>query len=97
MEQRRDCFLAFKEILNNIYKHAHAFNVRIRLNTEGGSFRMEVSDDGKGFDTRAVTHRNGLKNIRLRVDKWGGATHVESSNAGTVVSVRFPMAHPSKR
>lgn len=92
MEQRRDCFLAFKEILNNIYKHARALNVRIRLTMEGGSFRIEVSDDGKGFDTRVVTQRNGLKNIRLRVGKWRGATHIESSASGTKVEVEFPLA-----
>jgi ligand-binding sensor domain-containing protein/two-component sensor histidine kinase len=92
MEQRRDCFLTFKEILNNIYKHAHALNVHIRLAMEDGAFRIEVSDDGKGFDTRAVTQRNGLKNIRLRVDKWRGSAHIGSSGAGTVVTVEFPMA-----
>ncbi|MBN9381125.1 MAG: ATP-binding protein [Chitinophagaceae bacterium] len=92
MEQRRDCFLAFKEILNNIYKHARALNVRIRLTMEGSSFRIEVSDDGKGFDTRAVTQRNGLKNIRLRVDKWRGAARIESSASGTRVAVEFPLA-----
>jgi ligand-binding sensor domain-containing protein/signal transduction histidine kinase len=91
MEQRRDCFLAFKEILNNIYKHAHALHVRIRLTLEAGHFRMEITDDGKGFDTGAVTQRNGLKNIRLRVEKWKGAARIDSSASGTVVVVYVPM------
>jgi signal transduction histidine kinase len=58
---------------------------------ESGHFRMEVTDDGKGFDTQAVTHRNGLKNIRLRVEKWKGAARIESSGLGTVVLVHVPM------
>jgi len=91
MEQRRDCFLAFKEILNNIYKHAHACNVRIHLTVEAGYFRMEIADDGKGFDTRAVTQRNGLKNIRLRADKWKGTARIDSSATGTIVVVHFPL------
>ena len=92
MEQRRDCFLVFKEILNNIYKHAHACNVRIHLTVEAGYFRMEIADDGKGFDTRAVTQRNGLKNIRQRADKWKGAARIDSTRAGTKVTVTFPLA-----
>jgi len=92
MEQRRDCFLAFKEILNNIYKHARAHNVHIRLTQAPRHFSMEITDDGHGFDTTAVTHRNGLKNIRLRVEKWHGSAHIDSSPSGTTVRVHIPMA-----
>lgn len=89
MEQRRDCFLLFKEAINNIYKHAAAQNVSIRLWLERNQLHMTIEDDGKGFDAAQTTHRNGLKNMRQRVQKWNGAIQIQStpgSGARTTIS-----------
>ena len=70
---RRDLFLVFKEAINNIQKHAMATDVKINMAADASGLVMEVNDNGKGFDTGQSTHRNGLKNIRQRVQKWGGS------------------------
>jgi two-component sensor histidine kinase/streptogramin lyase len=92
MEQKRDCFLVFKETINNIYKHAEAKNVYIKLWLQHNSLFLEIKDDGKGFDTTASTHRNGIKNIHNRMEKWDGDVSVISNQgSGTEIKVRFPV------
>ncbi|WP_315824856.1 sensor histidine kinase [Paraflavitalea speifideaquila] len=92
MEQRRDCFLLFKEVINNIYKHADARRVNIRVWLEGNQLHMTIEDDGKGFDPSHITHRNGLKNMQQRTEKWKGKLHIQSTpGKGTRTSISFPV------
>ena len=93
MEQRRDCFLIFKEAINNIYKHANAKHVEIKVWIEKGHLHMIICDDGKGFDTTTQTHRNGIKNIHNRIEKWNGNIAMNSvQGVGTVTQVNFPLS-----
>jgi ligand-binding sensor domain-containing protein/two-component sensor histidine kinase len=92
MEKRRDLFLIYKEILNNIYKHAKASVVWIDLKRHHDMLYLEIKDDGKGFSTIKTTHRNGLKNIHSRVEKWNGSAVVESHlGKGTTIKITFPI------
>src|SRR4030095_7593472 len=92
MEHRRDIYLIFKESLNNIYKHASATNVFIRLALINQLLEMEIKDDGKGFNPGDSTHRNGLKNLKARVEKWKGQIKIESAaGEGTVIQVSIPV------
>ncbi|OQP51338.1 hypothetical protein A4H97_27560 [Niastella yeongjuensis] len=93
MEQRRDCFLIFKETINNIYKHANAKQVQIKVWIEKGHLHMSINDDGKGFDTNTVTHRNGIKNIHNRAEKWKGRITLKSvPGKGTLTQVSIPLS-----
>lgn len=92
MEQRRDVYLIYKEALTNIHKHAHAKNVWINANQNQNNLSMQIKDNGKGFDTSTVTHRNGLKNLQSRVEKWGGKIQIRSANNdGTFIDIRIPL------
>jgi two-component sensor histidine kinase len=92
MEQRRDCFLLYKEAINNIYKHAHAKEVSIRVWLDRNQLFMTIKDDGKGFDTTKVTHRNGLKNMQQRVQRWDGSIEIQSApGKGTRTTIRLQV------
>jgi signal transduction histidine kinase len=53
---------------------------------------MKIKDDGKGFNTDLVTHRNGLKNLRSRVEKWNGKIQIISEeNKGTSIEIKIPL------
>jgi signal transduction histidine kinase len=54
---------------------------------------MSINDDGKGFDTNTVTHRNGIKNIHNRIEKWKGKVSVKSMyGKGTMTEVSIPLS-----
>jgi len=95
-EMRHNVFLAFKETLNNIVKHAGATEVFVALATQTRGFELVVRDNGNGFDPSAVPPRpgrgNGLKNIRQRLEKLGGRCEIHSApGAGTEVKFLLPV------
>lgn len=91
MEQRRDLFLVYKEAITNIQKHAMATEVKINVRAEKKQISLTISDNGKGFDVSQSTYRNGLKNMRNRIEKWKGDFAVSSSRLhGTTISILLP-------
>ncbi|MEJ7740059.1 MAG: ATP-binding protein, partial [Chitinophagaceae bacterium] len=94
--KRRDLFLVFKEAINNIQKHALATEVNINIEAKDNNLLMQVNDNGKGFDTDQPTHRNGLKNMQQRMQKWGGTCTVQSSpGKGAILKIKLPVSTPS--
>ena len=92
MEQRRDVYLVFKECLNNVYKHASAKNIYIEIAAENGVLNMKIEDDGRGFDPQVSTHRNGIKNLETRIQKWSGHLKIHSAEGqGTRIEIAIPV------
>lgn len=91
MELRRDLFLMFKEVINNICKHAQATQVAIKVGLEKKRLHLVISDNGVGFDTTLPTHRNGLKGLHTRVSKWKADIDIRSSEGeGTTIRISLP-------
>ncbi|WP_114750860.1 ligand-binding sensor domain-containing protein [Pleomorphovibrio marinus] len=98
MQKRRELFLIFKELLNNVRKHARAKNVNILVKAQNHGLELTVEDDGIGFDPAEGTNRNGLKNIKYRLEKWNGEMHLQSQiNQGTNIRVWVPFGKTSFR
>ena len=88
-------FRIMQESLTNISRHAGARNVEITLGLDATHFRLEVKDDGCGFDVEAVGRRKtfGLLGMRERVIMLRGELSIESApGRGTLVSVSMPVA-----
>jgi signal transduction histidine kinase len=79
--------------LTNVAKHSRAAGARVTLARENGSLRLEIADDGAGFDATVGPSRGGLSNLRDRVAAAGGRLSVSSSSTGTLVRVTVPIAH----
>jgi signal transduction histidine kinase len=79
-----------QEALTNVAKHAGARHVRVSVEEAEGELRIEVQDDGSGFDTGATTSGFGLSGMRERVSLAGGTLSVQSSTAGTLVCALLP-------
>ena len=83
-----------QEALTNIAKHARAEQVSIEVVETGGHVRIEVRDDGEGFDPSGGTRGFGLIGMRERVDLVGGTLTIDSAKgAGTTVRAKFPAPH----
>ncbi len=79
-----------QEALQNTRRHAAARTVSIATSDAGGTWTLEVRDDGRGFDVDAVgasgRHNFGLQFMRERAELVGGTVIVRSSpGAGTIV------------
>jgi signal transduction histidine kinase len=48
-QERHNLFLVIKEALNNIVKHAHATEVRLRMTLAQHTFTITIEDNGQGF------------------------------------------------
>jgi signal transduction histidine kinase len=80
-----------QEALANVGKHAHADQARVRLGYAAGAVRLEVSDDGAGFDPAQVNGGYGLRGMRGRVGEGGGTLVVRSApGTGTSLCVEVP-------
>ncbi len=91
-ERRHHLFLAFKEALNNVAKHAQATEVGVRLAVVPEGIELTISDNGRGFAT-AGTGGNGLQNMRARIEALGGRFELSSRpGAGTRLTFHIPMA-----
>jgi signal transduction histidine kinase len=93
-EVRHNVFLAFKEAIHNVVKHAQASEVWIRLRLQSGNFVLSIEDNGRGVDTHATQTRNGLRNMRKRMDDIHGEFSIgPGTKAGTVVRLMVPFAN----
>jgi signal transduction histidine kinase len=79
-----------QEALSNIAKHARAERVGVRVALDYDGVRLEVSDDGQGFNPAARAEGFGLVGMRERVALAQGRLDIESSSEGTVVTARLP-------
>jgi signal transduction histidine kinase len=76
----------------NALKHSGAERVVVRLADEGDALRLDVSDDGRGFDASAPGDGSGLAGLADRVDALGGDFAAHSApGEGTTLSVRLPV------
>ena len=82
---------AAQEALANVRKHAHAADVRVILSYEPHNVRLDVRDDGAGFDPEQVSGGYGLRGMRSRILQVGGNLLVRARpGAGTSLSVEVP-------
>ncbi len=89
---KRSVFLAFKEIVTNIAKHAMATKVEINVTLIEGMFEMRIADNGKGFVERDTQPGNGLQSLRKRARSIRGTCEITSlPGNGTTVTFTGKM------
>ncbi len=92
-------FRCVRELLFNIVKHAGVKTAGLRMWREGGDIvKIEVSDEGSGFDPDEVRAREGtvggfgLFSVRERLESLGGGFEIDSSpGKGSRLTLWVPM------
>ncbi len=101
-EVRHNLFLAFKEALHNVVKHAAASEVHVRLTPKTTSFELVVEDNGCGFAPGSrnrpaeapgrFASGNGLENMTRRLAEIHGRCDIRSApGQGTEVMFTVPL------
>src|SRR6185369_5295792 len=81
-EVRHNLFLATKEALNNVVRHARATEVKLMIRMGGHGLEIRIEDNGRGFDAPPdEAGADGLRNMRQRVQEIGGTCRIEGSPA----------------
>ncbi len=87
-ERATALFRVLQEALTNIARHARATRASVVLRADGGAIRLEVRDNGRGFQPEALAEWEGLGllGMRERVRSLGGTIEIDSGEGrGTVV------------
>lgn len=87
---RRDLLLIFKEAVSNAAKHSDCTKVWIDLGFEVSSLRLEIKDNGKGFDLHGNFDGQGLQSMKRRAKSLGGDLKIVS-NDGTKIQFELPL------
>ena len=91
-----------REALQNVHKHAHATRATVATRIADGDWRLEVRDDGKGFDPGALADRGrrsfGVGLMRERAELIGARLEIESNlGGGTRVRLTIPSGEGGER
>ncbi|HEU5125350.1 MAG TPA: two-component regulator propeller domain-containing protein [Verrucomicrobiae bacterium] len=89
---RHNLFLALKEALHNVAKHARARHVWVRVKVVGSMAHFVIEDDGVGFVCGEKNRGDGLKNLRDRAAAIGAEFELHSKpGEGTFVSWKLSL------
>ena len=83
-----------QEALANTFRHAKCRNPHVVIACEDETLRMEVTDDGPGFNTAAALKKGrlGLSGMRQRAEVLGGSFDVDSvPGTGTTIRITLPL------
>ena len=100
-ELRQNVFLAVKEALHNVVKHACASEVRLSLELQPDRFVLVIADNGQGFSPRPgpalgsasadgtrLAGGNGISNMKKRLEEVGGSCEwITAPQEGTRVKL----------
>ncbi|MGH7942280.1 MAG: ATP-binding protein [Limisphaerales bacterium] len=86
---RHQLFLAFKEALTNVVRHAGASQVLLHVGAQNGDLWLSVTDNGRGFSMPVPSEAmDGVANMRARIEKLGGRFEI-TGGPGRGTTVRF--------
>ncbi|MDO1450804.1 two-component regulator propeller domain-containing protein [Rhodocytophaga aerolata] len=89
---KHNCFMIFKEAVNNAGKYARCQSIRVCLNIQKKQLLLEIRDDGEGFDKNQVSQGNGLLNMQARATAIHGNLQIVSAKgSGTTITLKAPV------
>lgn len=83
-----------QEVLGNMMKHSGATETSLYMMQVGGNIILDLSDNGKGFDTSVIGASKGIgwKNVFARVRMLNGSVDVSSERiSGTRIQISLPQ------
>jgi len=86
-----------QEVLTNALRHASASEFMAQLAFDAREIRLELRDNGRGFDPAGKHDGFGLLGMRERVDGMGGRISIQSARGeGAMITIVLPLTDPSQ-
>ncbi len=93
-------FRVLQESLTNVHRHSGASTASVTLTMHPGRLELQVRDNGSGIEQTKLAQVHepgrqlgvGIAGMRERVHQLGGHMELQSSKAGTKLSVSLPVA-----
>src|SRR5437870_59606 len=86
-----------QEVLTNVLRHARAGELKVLLAFDSREIRLELRDNGCGFDLQRKHEGFGLQGMRERAEGMGGRLTIQSAaGQGTAISIVLPVANPAE-
>ncbi|HSF88132.1 MAG TPA: ATP-binding protein [Saprospiraceae bacterium] len=83
-----------QESINNIIKHAAATEINITVDSLPAILKITITDNGKGYDLKAVQEGYGLGNIRKRAEQIGAIVLFKSSpGSGSSIEIEYKRVY----
>jgi signal transduction histidine kinase len=90
---RLTAYRVVEEALGNVVRHAEASHVDVNLRVDAAALRIDVLDNGRGFEPRTLRPGLGLGSIAAHVGRSAGRWSISSvPGQGTVVTVVLPLS-----
>jgi PAS domain S-box-containing protein len=85
-------YRVIQEQLNNVYKHASASRVQIKMSAENRQIHVQINDNGIGFEVGMKKSGVGIVNIINRIESFNGKVGFETKpGVGCKLDIRIPM------
>lgn len=93
LAKKRNLYLAFKELVNNVVKHSRARNCFIDLQLRAQYLWLTVRDDGVGIDeTKIAAGRSGMQNLMARASQTKANFFIAKvETGGTKAVIQLPI------
>jgi signal transduction histidine kinase len=86
-----------QEVLTNVLRHAQASEFEVRLVFDGREIRLDLRDNGCGFNPRRRHEGFGLQGMEERAEGMGGQLTIQSAaGKGTAISIVLPVPNASE-
>ena len=86
-----------QEALTNVLRHSRANEFKVRLVFDSSEIRLELRDNGCGFDPQRKHEGFGLQGMRERAEGMGGRLTIQSAaGQGTAISIVLPVANAAE-
>ena len=92
MDLQLNLYRILQEQLSNILKYADASSIKVEVIIHNHKLKMNVTDDGAGFDVNSVINGIGFSNMKRRAELFFGTLEINSSKGcGCELAVEIPL------
>ena len=86
METRQHIYLIMKEAINNLVKYSNCTKACIKVKYDNNYLKIEISDNGKGFNQQQIQLGNGIISMKKRAEAINAQMKIDTEfNKGTTV------------